>query len=324
MHEFIEACEKELDQRFSASTIQKDIETMKNDVRLNLNAPIKFSKSKNGYFYDDENYSINALPLNEVEIEALEFAACVIDKYKGTGIGGAFNMAVGKVMSFLKTKKLENDPRAKKIIFPEKNLWFKGTEQIDFLVHCIKEKIPVSFIHYSYQGHIFKSCVIHPYFLKEHHSRWYLVGYSEMHKEIRIFGIDRIEDIVMLKKTFHNIEGWDAKEMFKNSIGVFISTGKDIPEIFIEFNNKVAGFIKTQALHDSQKIIKYMEDGGIVASLKVNPDEEFMQMILSYGANAFIISPESLRKEVEKRHKMAVEKSILRSKNLRRRNDENR
>ena len=322
MSELIDACEKELDQKFSVSTIQKDIESMKNDSRLNLNAPIKFSKSKNGYYYSDENYSINSLPLNEQEIEALELAACVIDKYKGTGIGGSFNMAVGKVMSFLKTKKIENDEKAKNIIFPEKNLRFRGTEQIDFLVHCIKAKIPISFIHFSYKDHIFKSCVLHPYFLKEHHSRWYLVGYSEMHKCIRIFGLDRIEDIVSLKKAFHKIEGWNAEEMFKNSIGVYISSGIEIPEIQSEFSNKVAGYIKTQSLHDSQEIIEYKEDGGIIISIKVNPDEEFMQMILSYGANAFIISPVNLRVEVEDRHKSAVENSFFKTKILRKRNHE--
>jgi len=311
VQELQEACIRKLDKDISISMIQKDINAMK-DVHL-YDAPIKFSREKNGYYYADPNYAINKIPLNEEEIEALEFAAGIIKKYKDTSIGGSFNMAVDKVITWLKTEKYERDKRTSRIIFPEKNLNFKGTERIDLFVHCIINKIPVSFIHYSFQDQRFKSCVVHPYFLKEHHSRWYLAGYSEMHKGIRIFGLDRIEDVVMLKKKYHETPDLNPEEMFKNSIGVFVSKGKKIPEITIEFNDKVAGYIKTQPLHESQEIIEYLDDGGIIVKLKVHPDEEFYQMILSYGDNAVVMFPQEIRWDVEHRHGDATIESLYKS-----------
>jgi len=314
-----QACMDKLDKNISISMMQKDITAMK-DSRL-YDAPIKYSRSKNGYYYEDPEFSINKVPLGEHELEALEFAAGIIEKYKHTGIGGSFSMTVDKVINWIKGQKYQRDKRAGNIIFPEKSINFKGTEKIDLFVHCILEKIPVSFIHYSYQEHRFKACVVHPYFLKEQHSRWYLVGHSEMHKCIRIFGLDRIEDVVMLEKRFVETPGLNGDELFKNSIGIFINMEKEIPEIIIDFSRDVAGYIKTQPIHESQEIMEYMGNGGVVVKLKVYPDEEFFQMILSYGANAVVMSPDAIRQEVEQRHGAAKTDSIRKT-TIRKRQDE--
>ena len=52
------------------STIEKDMFAMK----MEHDAPIKYSKRDGGYYYADEDFSINDIPLSEDEIDAIKFA----------------------------------------------------------------------------------------------------------------------------------------------------------------------------------------------------------------------------------------------------------
>ena len=299
MEVLIEKCESELGKKFTVSTIQKDIKAMKEDEVLGYLAPIKFSRSRNGYYYEDPEYSIKKVPLHSEEIEALEFAAGIIEQYKGTKFSGTFSMAVGKVLASLKSKKYSEKGEKRQIIFPEKPLYFKGSELIDFIAHCIIEKLTVSFEHYSYTDECFKNCIVHPYMLKEHKNKWYLIGYSEIHQSVRIFGLDRIENIKLSENTYYEIENLDIESFYKHSIGIFFSDPKDILDIELEFSKNIAVYLKAQPIHESQEIVKYADNGGIIIKLKLVPCRELKQLILSYGADVKVVSPKSLKKEIQ-------------------------
>jgi predicted DNA-binding transcriptional regulator YafY len=299
MEFLIEKLEDRLGKEFTVSTIQKDIKAMKEDEELGYLASIRFGRSVMGYYYEDPEYSIKKVPLHNDEIEALEFAASLIQQYKNTAISGTFSMAVEKVLTSLKVKRHSDVKNSMQIIFPERSQDFKGAEKIDFFINCIKEKIAISFVHYSYHEQRYEKHNVHPYFLKEHRNKWYLIGYSEMRNKLRIFGLDRIDDIEVLADEFHIMPELDPETIFKDSIGVFISdTGKP-QNIKLEFTRNVAGFIKAQPLHESQEILKQYDDGGIIVKLKVHTCPELKQLLLSYGADVYVIEPNSLRKTIE-------------------------
>ena len=70
-----QACEEALygegiGENICDSTIEKDLFAM----RMDHDAPIKYSKIEKGYFYEDENYSIDNIPLSDSDIEAIKFA----------------------------------------------------------------------------------------------------------------------------------------------------------------------------------------------------------------------------------------------------------
>jgi len=68
-----EACEEELFGSQGAnicdSTIEKDMFAMK----MEHDAPIKFSKRNGGYYYEDPDFSINDIPLSEDELSSIRF-----------------------------------------------------------------------------------------------------------------------------------------------------------------------------------------------------------------------------------------------------------
>ena len=212
--------ERELKTSVSTATIQKDIAQMKKGEDENgYRAPIKFKRSNQGYYYDlitHPNFTIRSLGLNEKESEAIELAASVLQQFKGIKVNDSYNHAIDKLYSSLNIKKSDKDKSLTNAIQPEETTYMQGMEHFENLVKSIKKKIPVSFIHYSYDKKLFKSIIIHPYLMKESNKRWYLVGYSEEHKEVRYFGLDRIYLVLEELGLFPETVTTTSKALFIN------------------------------------------------------------------------------------------------------------
>ena len=186
MESLIAECERKLGKEFSVSSIQKDIKTMKEDDLLGFHAPIKFSKSRNGYYYSDPEYSIRKIALQESDIEALKDAADMLSIYAGGRVSENFSSAVEKIFASVHERFPDGNSK-RKIIQTDSSPNHKGFEHFELFLHAAKDKIPVCFVHYSYKNRRFKSVIVHPLILKEFQNNWYLVGYSENHKELRTF-----------------------------------------------------------------------------------------------------------------------------------------
>lgn len=294
----IEECEKELGTDFAVSTIQKDIKAMKEDKGLGYMAPIKFSKAENGYYYSDPNYTIRAIGLNDKEIEAIEFATGLLRNFQGMKVNDTYNTAVDKILTSVKAKKSANDKTLTHAIQLEETTHLRGIENLDMYVYCIKEKVPISFVHYSFGKKTFKANIIHPYLLKESNKRWYLVGYSEEHKALRNFGIDRMYDPITLDKAFIDNDGGDLRELYKNKIGLNPLEKSKPEKISLWVSETFSKYVLTMPLHESQAIQDHNEDGSIIISLHLSPTYELISKILSYGENMEVQEPKWMIKEI--------------------------
>lgn len=298
MEELKRVCEEELGKEFSTSTIQKDIKAMKEDELLGYLAPIKFSKSHNGYYYADPEYSIRKIGLNDGEIEAIEFATGILEQFKGARVNEAFNNAIDKVLTSVTVKKAERYNGLKHAIQMENTTPLKGMEHMDKLVEAIKEKLVINFVHYSYQEKRWRVNTVHPYLLKEHRNRWYLIGYSEKHKETRMFGIDRIFEPVFTKKPFHESKHTDSRLEFRDKIGIN-TLGKEKREVIkLWVSGAISNYIKSMPLHQSQQTIEQFANGAMLIALEIIPTFELISTILSYGKDMSVESPNWLKNKL--------------------------
>jgi hypothetical protein len=96
--ELREACEDELfgsqGSNICDSTIEKDMFAMK----MEHDAPIKFSKRHNGYFYEDPAFSINDIPLSEEEISSIRFAVNTLQQFREVPFFQQFGLAIDKIV----------------------------------------------------------------------------------------------------------------------------------------------------------------------------------------------------------------------------------
>jgi len=306
LEEIVEMCEHILGKSFSGSTIQKDFYAMRFDQGLKYNAPIKFSQLHKGYHYTDESYTISSIALTGSELNAIEFAAGILEQFKGTDLHNEFDRAVDKILETLSIRKILKNEQIEKIIQVEKASYFKGTEYLSQLIENIKKSQIVTFDYHSFERQEAKKHTLHPYLLKEYRNRWYLVGYHPEYKAIRTFGIDRIDNLKVSKEKYTMINGFDPIAYFKHSFGITISDNKP-EEVILSFAPLEGKYVKNQTLHATQKTITE-NDKEFRISINVMVSYELQMQIMSYGDTVKVIKPASLAKVVKDMHKRATER----------------
>ncbi|NNC94836.1 MAG: WYL domain-containing protein [Chitinophagales bacterium] len=297
MEDLIDACEGKLGKTFSESTIQKDIKAMREDELLGYKAPVKYSRSHMGYYYTDPNFTIASIPINEQDINSMEFAAFMLQSIKGNPLLTNFSHAVDKIFAAINLSS-SLDEEQDDIIQFEEVPFFQGSEFLSELLDLIQNRKVIEFSYQRFGSENVKRYMVHPYLLKEYKNRWYLIGMENERKQIRTFGLDRISSIEARDLTYEYKSDFNTDEYFKHSFGITVFKGKP-KAVILKFDPQQGNYIKTQPLHRSQIILKDNDDEFVV-EYKVGISIELIQTIMSYGPKVEVLKPEELRDEINK------------------------
>ena len=294
MEDFLDEFQTEMGKSFSDSTIQKDIKAMKEDALLGYNAPIKYSKTHKGYYYDDPNFTIAEIPLSDNDIQSIEFAALVLKQFKDVKLFNEFGSAVDKIFNAIKIGTVLDVEDVNSKVQMEQIPFFKGSEYLNDLLECTKENIVISFDYRRFDAEAATQRILHPYLLKEYRNRWYVLGYSEASKMVKTYGLDRISNIQYLRnKKFKFDHTFSASTYFKHAYGITTFQGK--PEkVVLKFAKQSGQYIKTAPLHETQKIVKETNN-EVTIELQVGITTELEMDILSFGEWVEVLKPASLR-----------------------------
>ena len=293
--DMVEKCEEVLGKSFSESTIQKDIYSMRFDEGLGFNALIGYDKVRKGYFYEDENYTIASVPLNDEELQAIQFAASVLDQFKGVGMLEQFSHAINKITEAVNLEKsLGSD---KNFIQVEQAPYFRGSEWLSVIANAIGNEEALQISYLPFDNEKLREYIYHPYLLKEYRNRWYVIGWDDHAGMIRTFGLDRIENIKKAEIPYKYAE-FKPSLYFSHTIGITVGD-LDPREVVLSFSPLQGKYIKTQPLHSSQKIlIDNAKEFRIKLDILIN--YELLMLILGYGKEVEVIKPQSLRDEVRR------------------------
>ena len=138
------------------------------------------------------------------------------------------------------------------------------------------------------------SRLIDPYFIMFRGRAFYYVAYCNKTKELRTFRIDRTKSVEVTDTRFKRRQGVDAKTYFDGSWSVFL--GEKV-EVSIMFTGTAAKLIDSSSHHPNETKKSY-KDGRVKYSVTTRGIEEIRRWILSYGNEAEVIKPLSLRNEL--------------------------
>ena len=180
------------------------------------------------------------------------------------------------------------------------NKYLKGIEHFKELHNCIINKKVLKIAYKPFKGHR-KTYILHPYFLKQYNNRWFLLGKNPEFETLTNLALDRIVSITALDNEFYEDTTIDFKEYFEDVIGVTIPENSEVEKIEIYANSRRAEYIKTKPLHWSQTPMREYDTKGFKFSIKVIPNYELESVILSFGEEVKILSPESLKDRLKMR-----------------------
>ena len=288
----------------SISTIEKDFRAMRTDAELGFFAPIKFSRIHMGYYYTDPEYTIHAIPLKNEDIDAIKFASNTLMNFRESPMFAQFRFAIEKIFDRLNISSDAQDERIDQIVQFDSYPNYPGKEFLQDLYTSIKEYQQIELVYKRFNSDKANKRVVHPYLLKEYKHRWYLVAYVDAKKGLATYALDRIQSLNILEDDFIIDSNFKPLQFFKYSFGI-TQVENDFFKVLLKFSSAQKGYLMTQPLHSSQKLISEDKDSFTIG-LEVYLTYELIETVLSYGEDVLVLQPEELKKIIHKRLLKAV------------------
>jgi len=303
--ELIRACSEALGMHVAWRTIAGDISAMRYDEGLKYYAPIKNNKGI-GYYYEDPNYSIDQIPLNEEELHALSFTSKLLKQFSEVDIFDSFNVAVDKLSERLEIGlKSQLEGAQYNFIEFETGVVQSGSEYLASTIDAIKSKIAINLQYASYQRNETKTYELHPYYLKEYRNRWYVIGWCKEVEAIRTFGLDRVKQIEHMHKVDFHQSKFDPVEYYKHALGISVLQNEKPLDIELKISASQAPYVLSRPIHHSQELLE-KKDEHIRIQLHIIMNYELVSTLLGMGSNVEVISPPELKKRLADEHKNAL------------------
>lgn len=251
------------------------------------------------YRYVDLSYSINNMPLNELEIHQLETSLDILSQFKGMPQFEWVNELIPKLK-----QGMESEENSTTIIEFDSNQYLKGIEHLGNLYNAILYKKILNIFYQPFDSDTALNLIIHPYYLKQYNNRWFLFGYNpETKKSNWNLALDRIQSFKEEKGKYIKNTTIDWSEYFSDIVGVTKSEGAKEEVIVLHFYGTLGRYMETKPIHESQKPIKWIDKNTAEINLSLIINYEFERLILSYGENVKVISPKSFQKKIKDRIK---------------------
>jgi predicted DNA-binding transcriptional regulator YafY len=285
------------------STIEKDLFYL----RMEHDAPIKYSKKNRGYYYESDTFSLDDIPLTEDDLMAIRFAASTLSQFKDVEMFKQFGFAIDKIADrvALKTSELAEDTT--NFVQFETGTSVKGNEFLTPLLQGISSKKYVYFDYTSFQSeNKSKSRKVVPFVLKEYRNRWYLVCFDCVKSKVVTYALDRMSNVELSDNIYSENISFDTKRFFQHAVGITVMEGAPEKVIF-KAENIASKYIDSQPFHHSQQLVKEGKN-KTTFELSVIISEELIRAFLSYAGDIEVIEPISLRNQLIKRAKDLLSK----------------
>lgn len=280
--------------------LRNDIQFMKSEA--GFDAPIKTIRDgKKAYYrYEDKDFSIKNSPLRDDEIDQLQGAMQLLNRFKGAPQFEWLNQ-VGAVLEDKFGIEQGNDP----VIGFDSSADYSGYVHIGDLFKAIINQ-QVLKLDYQPFGKEVISYNFHPYYLKQYNNRWFVLGLNETTnvstwtvpldriKEFEATGIDYIK----------NETNWI--DYFDEIIGVTRPFNRGLEVVKLLFTPDQSPFVQTKPLHGLQH--NTITDEGLLVRLEIIPNYELERLILSYGSGVKVLQPKELREKIESEIKKTLSK----------------
>lgn len=279
----------------SRRTFQNDLSLMRSD-RLGYNAPIVVRDNKY-YEYEDPDFSITHLPLNDEGLDALNSALDILRQLQGFPQLASSIDTISKLNEQISRHTGNNAPAMDMETVPG----YKGTQYIGQIYDAVRKKQTIEIEYQSFKARMSEPIIVYPYLLKEYRNRWFLICEKASNKspQVNIFALDRIHSVKVVKNhPFKRCAAFDPEHYFDDTIGVTRQIGEKARRVVIKIDRNQAPYVESKPFHRSQKVEQRFRDGSIQLSLKVVINNELERLILGYGGHAEVIAPPEFRERV--------------------------
>jgi predicted DNA-binding transcriptional regulator YafY len=172
-----------------------------------------------------------------------------------------------------------------------------GQQYLTPIIEAMRDGLTVEITYQSFgkeESHTFE---IEPYCIKIFKQRWYVVARSPYYDAIRIYSLDRIQNILTTEKSFKLPKDFSPEAYFENNFGIIVDEDIEPCIVKIKAYGNHRKYLQTLPLHHSQKEIETSGDYSVF-SYFISPTFDFKQEIFLHGDEIEVLSPDGFREEI--------------------------
>jgi predicted DNA-binding transcriptional regulator YafY len=139
--------------------------------------------------------------------------------------------------------------------------------------------------------------MIDPYAVVPYLRSWHLIGYCHLREDVRVFKLDRIQEIVPLRSTFEPDDDFDLAAFLGEGWGLMRGLDSPVETIELCFEQPAARWVAEEHWHASQQL-EWLDDGRLRFSVLIQITPEFRRWVFRYGRQVEILQPDHLREWV--------------------------
>ena len=232
------------------------------------------------------------------EAVALSLARPLLEPLSGTELGEAADRAIQKIRATLSEDALSHFAKLQQVFhFTSRGSgkYESKAEIIDDLTFAIKDTKVVQLTYRSQAASAPAAREIHPYNLISHKGSLYLFAFAPEHGEVRSYKVDRMEKVTTSSKEFLRAPGFDVAQFLAGSFGIY-DGDENVTVVVKILQSAVRSFHESKVRPRCE--FTTQTDGSLVARFELTSTLEIKSWILSFGASAVILEPDSLREAV--------------------------
>jgi predicted DNA-binding transcriptional regulator YafY len=243
------------------------------------------------------NMNIPNVQLTIIETFSLYLLKSQITFFKGTELEKHITSAFGKLSLFFSKEATEKFEKIR-VLFVSTSKFLKdysGRENIiEQLMQATLSQETCYVTYHAFHDDQIKKFKIDPLHFIENDGGLYMFVQTSSFKDIRMLAVERIQEIQETGIPFDYPEDFDPESMLASA---FDLTFDDPIQVKIWFSPDQARYIKQRQWSKTQKI-KEQADGSILLSMETSGVRDVKKWVLSFGKEAKVIWPESLKKEI--------------------------
>ncbi len=284
---------RELSEKYEVTlrTIYRDIKAIEA-----AGIPVVAYQGKKGGFCLMDNYRIDRqlLTLNDMTaiLLALKGLNTSLQNYK-------VNETIEKIESLIPFEKKNYVQQQFENVIIDLTGWVETPEQkikVQVINNAISECRLLSFYYCNLMGEKSDRCIEPMSLILKMHC-WYVYGYCKSREDFRLFRLSRMKNYKVLNEKFiRKSKVYNENEFYKSA------NTKAIP-IILRFSPGARNRVE-EYFYDSIQSVSH--DGYITVKIEFPEDEWVYSMLLSYGYDLEVISPNSLRKIIAERLKKTL------------------
>lgn len=275
------------------------------EMRLYLDAPIEYDRRAGGYRYaesGDGPYDLPGLWFNASELHSLLAAHQLLANAQPGLLEGDLAPLLSRIERILKARGLDRSETGRRVRILRMAARRLEPEPFRTVAGAVLGRRRLHLVYHGRARDAVTERRVSPQRLTHYRDNWYLDAWDHGRRALRSFSVDRIRRVHALEEAAVEIADDRLDEHFATAYGIF--AGKPRRKARLRFTSKIARWVADEVWHPEQK--GCFEDGHYFLEIPYADPRELIRDILRLGPDVTVLSPPSLRNEVARRLREAL------------------